>query len=54
MTGFADAIQGFTVENISGLQKGTNLDIDYVVHKVLMQQLVAWQELYKKTVRLEH
>ncbi|MEJ5138573.1 MULTISPECIES: DUF637 domain-containing protein [Acinetobacter] len=34
LTGFADAIQGFTAENISGLQKGTNLDIDYIVHKV--------------------
>ncbi|KAF1022549.1 MAG: hypothetical protein GAK29_03168 [Acinetobacter bereziniae] len=34
LSGFADAIQGFSAENISGLQKGTNLDLDYVIHKV--------------------
>ncbi|MCF0265690.1 DUF637 domain-containing protein [Acinetobacter guillouiae] len=34
MAGLANAIQGFASEKISGLQKGTNLDIDYVVHKI--------------------
>lgn len=32
--GFATAIQGYLSNNISGIQQGSNFDLDYILHKV--------------------